>query len=33
MGVPDYQTFMLPLLKLAATGEVNIRDLHGKAGG
>jgi restriction system protein len=26
MSVPDYQTIMLPLLKCAATGEVNIRD-------
>ncbi|WP_119303890.1 restriction endonuclease [Dongia deserti] len=30
MAVPDYQTLMLPLLKCAATGEVNSRDCMAK---
>src|SRR5438552_19142510 len=26
MAIPDYQTLMLPVLRLASTGEIGIRD-------
>ena len=32
MAIPDYQTLMLPVLRLAAKGEQRVVDVDGVAG-